>query len=138
MTIVNRHNVEVLIEIVARHPVEIGKEHTVSVVHVVEVGVIHRIDEIAEGVLFNDGINPSRVVHHVELDVVLLRREPSGKRHEKQHQGYVSCEFRLSHDLPFDFLAVVTLPCGVFLDVIGGALRGGGRSKADMAWVRKG
>ena len=36
MLIVNADNVEVLVEAVSRHPVEVGEQHAVAVVHIVE------------------------------------------------------------------------------------------------------
>jgi len=108
VTVVDGHNVEVLIQVIARHPVEVGEQHPVAVVDIVQIGIIHRVDEVAQRVILNDRLYARSVVHHIELYVVLLRRKPSGKRHEKQHQSYISLEIRLSHGLPFYFLAVVT------------------------------
>ena len=48
VTIVDGHNVEVLVQVEARHPVEISEQQAVAVIHIVEVGVIHRIDEVAQ------------------------------------------------------------------------------------------
>lgn len=75
MTIMDGHNVEILIQVETRHPVEIGEQQTVAMIDIVEVGVVHRIDEIAQRVLFDFSFNARGVVHHAELDMVLLRRQ---------------------------------------------------------------
>ena len=76
VTVMNRHNIEILVEIIARHPIEVGEQHAVTVIDIVQIGIVHGIDEVAEGVLLNVRLNASGVVDHIKLDMVLLCRQP--------------------------------------------------------------
>ena len=122
----NRHNIEILVEIVTRHPIEVGEQHAVAVIDVVQIGIVHGIDEVAERVLFNVRLNASGVVHNVELDMVLLCRQPPQKRKQQNQQQYRLFQVLSAHSLTFDSFAVVTLPRGILLNVVSCTLGGGG------------
>ena len=105
MPVMDGHNVEVLIQIETRHPVEIGEQQPVAVVNIVQVGIIHRIDEISQRILLYHGFYMGGVVHHIELDMVFLRHKAEETEHEQYGQAYMFGYQYLFHNLALEITA---------------------------------
>ena len=70
--VVDADDVKVLVTTVAGHPSEIGEQHPVAVVNVVEVGLVVATSQNAQRVLGNCAVNACSVVDDAELYVVFL------------------------------------------------------------------
>ena len=74
VSVMDADDVEILVAAVAGHPVEIGEQHAVAMVHVVQRGqILIEIQLVAQRVFRDGGVDVSRIVHHTELEMVLLR-----------------------------------------------------------------
>lgn len=126
--VMDAHNVEILVEICPRHPLEVGEQHSVAVVHVVEKRLVFvYLHHVAQGVFRDIRLDMGGVVDDVELDVVVLLCLCSPMKgeagYEKGQGAY--CGKCFFHAVLFG-LGIMPLPGIVLLDVVSGSLRGGG------------